>query len=170
MIGPLEQDHCVNRLIDDYLKAGGICPGGLIDIYNLQYETAPIELCFKPNGFPTGICSVETEESLKNDDLCLYETIDKSPPMLANTIFILNHTSCFHFDRKRKRSSHFGHFDPIKNKHNLKSKPRLNPLYEVGEKPSNANGEIYRTTLEFEHTKHRYPWICSLRCVIKIKS
>ena len=144
-MGPLGQDHCVNRLLDDYLKAGGICPGGLIEVYNLQYETAPVELCFKPDGSPMGICSEETEESLSlsnNIDECFYETLDKSPPMTANTIFILVNTCCFFGDRKE--SANNDHYFFTQKKDNITSKLRLNPLYEVGEK--STNGEIFKST------------------------
>ena len=138
------------------MKAGGICPSGLIEVFNLQYDTAPVELCFNSNNFPTGICSVETELSLRNDDLCFYETLETNPPMVANTIAILNATSCADFAGSITQ-----------NKSISTSKSRLNPLFEVGEKSS--NGKILRTKLKFEHTKHRYPWICSLRHVIKEK-
>ena len=39
-------------------------------------------------------------------------------------------------------------------------KQQLSPLYQVVD--TTLGGSI-RTEIPFEHTKHRYPWICSLR-------
>ena len=165
------QDHCVNRLLNHYVTEGGICNVQTQFDLTAIYPIVPDVMgqCFNnTTGLPKGLCSDETEELLKDDNNCFFETIDQNPPMLANTIFSLNLTMCYHLDRRT--SNYNTYFDSLmtpSKKHKKKKRKkspqssRLNPLYEVGIRYT--DGKPYRSTLELEHTRHRYPWICSLR-------
>merc|ERR1711899_383419 len=102
-----------------------------------------------------GTCSAETEAALQTDE-CM-ALLAKQPTIISNTLELLIQHSCkdevysnltisqgLRKGKKKRR-----------NRHN--SKGRLAPITTVDLDAGTM------TELDFENTRHRYPWICSLR-------
>ena len=143
-------DHCISKLIRDYLRAGGTC------VQTNLYPLAPASKCRVPGG-ELG-CSPDTVESVLDQESCNnYLPEFLTAQWVIGTLDALNRTLCgldITTQNKLKKIR----------RHKRRKKPvegvRLNPLFDVIEAPS---GEISRTMLMFNHTRHRYSWICSLR-------
>ena len=170
------EDHCAFSLLEDYSTAGGICAEGLFQ-YDAEIPNPwPLSStsCTAVNTPPTltgGLCRPQTEAKLLMDDDCL-STISQMPSIIYYTIFnlVLNmcndnvfqhwyqyrreqfiDTTLFPGDigRKKKQMT-------AKNGNYTRLPPTVNILPLKG-------GDVFRTELPYTNTRHRYPWICSLR-------
>ena len=112
-----------------------------------------------PAGFKdiiNGTCSKETEELLKTAS-CL-RFLAEQPSVVRNTLEQLVKYSCSNETFKSLPFSGDQTGGLLTKRKNLKPKrARLSPVTEVN---VTAN---FRTQLNFNNTRHRYPWICSLR-------
>merc|ERR1712223_166280 len=134
----------------DYRSNGESGSGsGSGDDYNYDYDyEAPMVIA-------DGTCSADTEAALQTDEC--KTLLANQPTIIKNTLELLIQYSCktevyeslpiSQGLRKSKKKR--------KNRHN--SKGRLAPITTVDLDAGTM------TELDFENTRHRYPWICSLR-------
>ena len=109
-----------------------------------------------------GKCSFKTENKLKEIDKCIADVFLMSLTIF-NTVNLLVSDHCpsanlewFCF-QESEILANFGSYQACIEQN---STSRLTPIFQVDNTP--PTGAI-RTELDFENTKHRYPWICSLR-------
>ena len=165
-------DHCITKFIEDFKRAGGVCQGSPgtwfcnpeCNFYKPSTNTActienPLSEDPPFMGAPSaiiveGICSDDTEEALTTEQ-CVFDTFEKSP-VIYNTIWRLIRNTC------RQTVFDFWTNNTKPPSYLVKKNPtsKLTPLFGIAELD---DGQIVRTKPEFENTKHRYPWICSLR-------
>jgi len=102
-----------------------------------------------------GTCSQDTEDRLSTPSCIKF--LAEQPPIVKNTLELLIRYSC---STELYKSLPFSQYQTGENRKvkNLKRrKARLAPVVTVN---TTAN---YKTELNYNHTRHRYPWICSLR-------
>lgn len=144
-------NHCVTGLLQDFDEAGGICPNSFGDkrfpgLFNVSRTVS----CRLTEGkIDKGICSSETEKKLRRKRACLY-SVFSLPEFIFNTVRRLIRDTCS--SRVFKKWFEF-------QKEILDSKARLNPALNV----INVDEVNFKTELNYENTRHRYPWLCSLR-------
>ena len=154
------KDHCVTRLFNDYKQAGGICDGAAVIESVAEYTFAPPGTCILTQGpeiwtniISKGICSAETEAAL-SESSCIYDAVSRGPAFWE-TLWRLISLTCT---------------TPVATAwYNVETwliegrpqQPKLNPISLAIHEPN--LGEIFNWVPEFENTRNRYPWICSLR-------
>ena len=156
----------LSHLLQDYKAAGGICKGSFLDthyndigIWNISetdcefYEEDDYYYAYD---IKTGLCSEKTEMLLLDQKNCIHP-LWSSKFEITRTIDSLIFSLC-------EESVYFGFWpEPITtNEREVKPKNKINKLNPI-EYVEVLNGVSFNTTLEFENTKHRYPWLCSLR-------
>ena len=178
------QENCITLFLQDYKDAGGICSENTLlnpdafpisttvmcelgdyDYNYYQYDNGD-EYNFEdfiPNvcldiglNRTKGICSEETEVELMKDS-CYFDAISK--PYLFGTFSSMIYNSC-----SQSVTDVWCGRGLSSNRYRGKKKEadeKINPIAFVGQ--LNQTGELIKTDLQFENTKHRYPWICSLR-------
>ena len=173
-----EQKSCLTSLISDVLAKGicrvkdfypatGLLPTAYEGIYDIN-DSCTFDVF---ESIDIGTCSMETEELLVEQE-CIQEVFSQQG-FIQNTITQLIYASCnsyiadiyVEFSREAAgiRSEGRGmEIDPQSTEANqiqAKVMQRLAPSQSVLEF---ANFTSY-TQLNFENTRHRYPWVCSLR-------
>ena len=185
------QNHCMHTLLDFYSFNGGICPTPLAYQSNLPYPTANLVNCFLNfNPFQgTGLCGDWRADQTCFDDigainppvvsytfkniyynLCEYRYTLVGIDPNARNLNLENNTSedttaisricqgeaatINQFEERKQINVSQGIISLPTTPRRKRNLARLNPIYSVGD---------VTTTNDFEHTKHRYPWICSLR-------
>jgi hypothetical protein len=161
-------DNCVTSLLKDVINNGVCYQFEDLQIYQLnascdivypEYRQYDYDYDYDYGGIQQGTCSEETERLLVTEQ-CL-NIVFKQPEFIINTITTLIAFSCnidvalviFSFIEDnnlgvgRSLTSHNGSFN----------KTRLAPAQFILE---DAN---IKTELQYENTRHRYPWVCSLR-------
>lgn len=171
-------DHCVNFLLEDFTANGGICSNGLFASSFSDRNPWPVSQtsCVQNPIFEltSGVCSPETEAKLITNE-CL-KTSFKQTNFVFITLYNLVQNSCsqnvtnawdrflFEFlSRKRQIKKKEGKSGRRRKQHKASlntTVSRLPPEILISTLP---NGEVIRTELPFTNTRHRYPWICSLR-------
>ena len=170
------QDHCISLLLQDYKNAGGQCEEDsaypvstsvTCELGTLDFDpTKPIEelICLlRGKNRTVGICSEKTEEALMTDG-CYLDAFQKE--FLFGSITSLIYDSCTQQVTDSWCGKEVGNINITTSKNQqelqdiLENENRINPIAFVGQ--LNTGGTV-QTKIEFENTKHRYPWICSLR-------
>ena len=172
----------------DYQQAGGICQGSIIDLnYPGLWPVSdqPCEFFYNSYGTPfveTGLCSETTKELLSDQENCIHPLYGQKHSIWWTTMNLI---------RSMCNYQTYSDFYPaaIERKVNMKTKRsiteekisrlRRQPEY-LSEDDEEANdfrlipigsisqwnyGVTIATVPTLENTKHRYPWICSLRSV-----
>ena len=154
-----DQDHCVTKLFEDYKVAGGVCDGAAVIEGVEDYEFAEEGTCIVfpgpevySNVIVKGICSEETEAALM-DPKCIYDAGSRGPTYWE-TLWRLITLTC-------RSEVGLKWFNPENWLIAGRPTTKLNPVLGTINHP--VFGEVGSWIPEFEHTKHRYPWICSLR-------
>ena len=159
---------CLKSLIADYKLAGGVCANSFmtskIKIGAKDYEVdysgywpVSTKVCtmgpeyeypsnaqnakFKVPSILNGLCSEKTEELLRNGDVCNAYSFYKEKEDVYETVKRLVVSMC--------TTETFEVWD------GLQQNARLLPIDEIG-------GDVPHLP-PFHNTRHRYPWICSLR-------
>merc|ERR1712223_1493999 len=134
----------------DYRSNGESGSGsGSGDDYNYDYDyEAPMVI-------PDGTCSANTEAALQTDEC--KTLLANQPTIIKNTLELLIQYSCKTDVYESLPISQGLRKGRKKRRNRNKSKGRLAPISTV-----NLTADI-KTELNFENTRHRYPWICSLR-------
>jgi len=157
-------DSCAAALLTDVIN-NGVCFDIGLDLYPVNDSCI-----FSEDGFVInqGTCSPTTESLLTTTE-CLQEIYSK-PVFIWNTLTNIITLSCtddivlFHFDFQVNNSlageALLGRRSCLQIKPQLSNKSRLAPAQVILETAD--FGSIY-TKLNFENTRHRYPWVCSLR-------
>ena len=139
-------------MLDDYENAGGICQGSFGDVYyNGVFSTSKTVACSldPTTGYivpGTGICSPETQAAIINQDIGDVTDIYSQPYIIYSTLQLLMISMC----------------DAVAVTAILPLIPfftRYSPILNAVE----YGGAQITTKLKYENTKHRYPWVCSLR-------
>lgn len=161
------RDHCITRLFTDFKNAGGVCDGASVIEGVEEYTFAPEGTCILRPGpeiysniILKGICLPETEAALL-DPKCIYDAGSRGPTYWE-TLWRLITLSC---------RSQVGNKWLDASQWLFSGRPqqgKLNPIIGVIHHP--VFGEIGTWVPEFENTKNRYPWICSLRSKHKNKT
>ena len=146
--------HCVRGLLRDLRSAGGICRDSFEDrrFPGLFITSSSVTCQFDGRKIVRGVCSRNTERKLRKRRSCLYQVFSKRN-IIYNTIRRLIHNTCSEsvfrqwFDFQRETFVR------------VISLERLNPEMNV----ITVNNVTIQTELEYRHTRHRYPWLCSLR-------
>lgn len=160
-------NRCVNSLLDDYKAAGGICKGSFLDIYNPGLFPISEKSC-ELDGFilKTGLCSTKTKRLLRNRKSCI-NPLWSGKVEILRTVSSLILSLCedniwIEFLNPGKRKRKYGR------KHELKLRLK-EYMKDVKFNPLNSIQQFGNVTLSsiprFENTRHRYPWLCSLRSV-----
>ena len=175
------EKHCVNLLLDDYVAAGGAC-------YNFNQPWLNIsQNCENGN-----ICSKPTKAEFYAMKLKITDchSVYKMDQIVANTWWTLWKRSCNKDITCKEIQDYLVNVKNLKHKKLQKnilkrwlkfdcvenfnpSSSRLNPIRDISkvkcwwnvDNDENCEEEdaLIRTEPEFENTKHRYPWICSLQ-------
>ena len=166
-------DHCVSLFLQDFKAAGGTCytsPTASCQTENLDFASVNFsDPCTFINPFGKiineGICSVATEVALKTES-CYLDTFTKSR-FLFGAFSTLLYSSCSQevlltwCGRETNPNFRSANPEDISSvREELLEDNRINPVSLVGQLNS---GGFVKTELDFENTKHRYSWICSLR-------
>ena len=162
----ISEDDCFALLIEDVTSKGtcktGDNPAEVLNIWGFSELGNNCDLVERPapdyGGDSTfmniisGTCSSETEESLKATSCIKF--LEKQPEIVKNTIELLIQYSCSKalYDFITSSQSQLGE----RSSHRIEQ-ARLAPGAEV-----DITSDI-KTELNYENTRHRYPWICSLR-------
>ena len=161
----MEENTCVTSLLND-ITSKGVCnitymgldlgPG----IYPVSEECEFVDPD-EPFITTKGTCSDITEKLLMTEQ-CL-KIIYEKPRFIWNTIQTLIYTSC-----RFEVAAIYANFN---DENFLVS--RSNKMYNIKEKIRNVDtfrlspvhyiAEDFKTELQYNHTRHRYPWVCSLR-------
>lgn len=151
---PTNPNHCVHHLLYD-LGVGGICANKFASAINIQVNP---DCTFDPTGsvILNGTCSTETEKLLLNS--ACKRDIFEQPGFIVNTILLLIVSSCkgtvsqdyLEFCQEAKCELFSGDIPGI---------PRLHGPEVVAE----LDNYTLVTKLNYANTRHRYPWVCSLR-------
>ena len=149
------EEPCVLSLIEDYSASGGICGQEVTGYWPWPISPTP---CSSVGGILTsGLCRAETE-TLLLDENCI-SNVFKMTSIVYDTIINLVRNMCkdevyqrwyqyqrdLFVDTSSRSPGEFSKIIPSFNFLPLK------------------NYEILRKELPYTHTRHRYPWICSLR-------
>ena len=143
----------IQLLLNDYETAGGICKGSFGDVfYNGVFPTSNTAACAidPASGLiipGTGICSAESQAAIFNDLQSIVTDAYSKPYPIYSTLQLLLISMC-----DAVALSAFQNLIP-----NFFS--RFSPTLHAVE----YEGFDIITKLEYENTKHRYPWVCSLR-------
>ena len=167
-------DHCISQLLNDYRKAGGVCFGTQVieEMEEFQFVQPGVCEVLPPNGnfflplginvtnitIVNGICSAETETALMTPE-CILDTALRRPSYfetILRLLYITCRTSVALTWINPDPAAWFGWFNPTG-----KRSEKLNPINAIVHHP--VIGEVAKWTQDFNHTKHRYPWLCSLR-------
>jgi hypothetical protein len=145
-------DYCITSLLEDVI-ARGVCDLGLPEELTFWGLNQTCNIASNPTAAQTinsGTCSEETESLLKT--IRCQKAILEQDELIRVTLAMMILFSCtkYPFDndgilRDTTR--------PTSNS------SRLAPVNLVFDDP----GQSYATELDYTHTRHRYPWICSLR-------
>ena len=128
-------------------NAGGVCNGSFPAGINFWgVSPIPCELVANTSEIVTGLCSQETEETIVLKD-CVNE-IKSQRIGVARTIQQLVLGMCTSDVYQQMQ------FDNT-------SLPRVNPLNDINIIPE--QNVTLTSQLNYENTKHRYSWICSLQ-------
>ena len=180
-------DHCLSSLLADYQAAGGICQGSWLDLNYPGLLPVSNQACelFTPGdcdctfedylnfvcteeetlaadcwwweyyGFPVarGLCSDRTQQLLRDQERCIH-------PIWSEKLSITHTTH----DLIRSLCDYQTWLDwkpaPVDTKRSGYS-DRLIPISSI---QANIGVTLARVP-PLEHTKHHYPWLCSLRSV-----
>ena len=181
-------DHCLSSLLADYEAAGGVCAGffGLLDFPGV-YQESELQCEFDNYGYPVrGLCSERTLELLRDQENCVIP-IYSAKYSIWFTIRIMILSMCdyqayFDFvpaplDRRvlenvnEKRKSQNSDTpqqwsQPEPFTYEDAENARLIPIESAyGENYFSDGSPQFASVPPLEHTKHRYPWLCSLRSV-----
>ena len=156
-------DHCLSLLLADYHNAGGICRGswldvtfpGLFPVSNKSCELYETDYPDSETDLKTGLCSESTKKSFSSDQqgcihplwnqkVSIFQTADKLIRSLCDWQTWWDFIPAPIEGRRTRKST-------IQN--------RLTPIDFVGE----INGVTIARAPPLQHTKHRYPFICSMR-------
>ena len=171
-------DHCLSSLLRDYNTAGGICRGGFFDVrYPGLYRVSnqPCEFFQDESNkvwdIKTGLCSSETEELLRDQKKCI-RPLYTGEDSILDTVYRLILSMCrldvwenFRPSNTRK----YRKFINRNRKNRRKKKPNRRKLIDkvvpIEEVNDYGDGLILAQIPQFENTKHRYPWLCSLKSI-----
>ena len=143
----------VRILLNDYQKAGGICKGSFGDVFytgvfpisnTVACDIDPASGLIMPG---TGICSPAMQDALINDLQPIVLAVYSKPYMIYATLQLLTVSMC---DAVAIAAIQ----DLLPNLFT-----RFPPVFNAVE----YEGFRITTELEWENTRNRYPWICSLR-------
>ena len=174
--------HCLNALLADYHSAGGICRGSYLDVIApglFPVSRQPCEL-HEPDDYyhgheiRKGLCSERTKLLLSDQQNCIHPLWKQKSSIVATANNLIRsmcdfRTWWFDFnkpvpiDRRvdtRIKTNETRKYDPLKRmrpSHDYENK--LIPIDSIEE----INGVNFARVPPLENTKHRYPWICSLR-------
>lgn len=156
-----EESHCVSKLFADYRKAGGICKGAYV-IPGEMYQTVEEGVCqVIPGPVETssiilqGICSEETEAAL-SEGSCIRDVASRDYNFWFMNWRLINLTC--RIQVVQAWYDFQGWFAGFPDRF---SKAKLNPILGVLNQP--VFGEVAAWVPKFDNTRHRYPWVCSLR-------
>ena len=161
-------DHCLSSLLADYQAAGGICRGSYLDIGVLPVSDQTCEFEYDIFNRPrpvTGLCSERTQNLLRDKENCAIQILSQKSRMywtVLGLIFSMCERQTYldfypqPLRRSEKKEIHYSL------QRRQQDGVKLIPIEEV-------NNEEYVVPLAvvppLEHTKHRYPWLCSLKSV-----
>ena len=163
---------CLNSLVADYQAAGGVCSGSVLesilpDLYLYLYQVSDQECVMSGNNVMRGLCSETTLELLRDQENCVdpiwtgkyevYWTASWLMRTLCDEQTYWNFKPSWQNTRQQKseasetsqQSEHWTHEDS--------EDVRLVPIDQVY--------VDFARVPPLEDTKHRYPWICSLKIV-----
>ena len=123
---------------------------------------------FDDYGLVRGLCSQTTQELLRDQENCIHPIYNQKESIYRATHQLI-YSMCDYQTYLAFLPSTFGRSLPIKRPENeMKNNDdvRLIPIEEAYPENSYENGEpsIARVP-PLENTKHRYPWLCSLRFI-----
>ena len=170
------KSHCINSLIEDVLNFGicrfrnssipeclydctvetlpPTCPGQYFGIYKINNEC---ELGCNIEGqfafIENGTCSKKTEKLLA-EEKCINEVFQQ-PKFILDTIIAIIQWSC-----TEDVSLIFNSFYSDFISRSIERSERLAPVQFLKEFDDDF---ILKTELNYENTRNRYPWVCSLR-------
>jgi hypothetical protein len=153
----LDCDHiheCVPSLVVDLIITGP-CNENWAEFFNLEHND---ECQYDGDGTSIlkGSCSAKTEALLK-DKSCV-QAIFEQPSYIWGPLYTLINASCT-VDVTNAYNSTWSKEGGTLNRETNFPNPRIPPVEVVNDRESWP----YTTVLNFEHTRNRYPWVCSLR-------
>ena len=165
-------DHCLSSLISDYQAAGGICRGSWADVrfpglFQVSNQSCEVD-SEHPHYVVRGLCSERTQELMKDQQNCVHQIFSQKRSIYWTTRYLI-WSMC---DEQTHENFLPRPIDSrVKTKRSAKEeknhrKKRLTPIEQVyGENYFGNGSPTLGQVPPLENTKHRYPWICSLRSV-----
>ena len=164
-------DHCLSLLLADYKAAGGICRGSLLDVNYpglFPVSNQACEVYEESSGMwkvRSGLCSERTQELLSSDQQnCIQPLFSQKNSVLRTAGWLVqslcdDQTFNSFSPRDVEGNTEYTGYTEYKSR---KSKPdtRFTPIDNVVDY---YGGLTLANVPDLHHTKHRYPWICSLR-------
>ena len=161
-------NRCINSLLDDYEAAGGICKGSFLDIAHPGlFPTSDMPCELNGSNVMTGLCSPRTRRLLRNRKNCINPLwsgkveILRTVSRLTQSLCEVNTWIALNMPGKRKRKYERKQIK-LRLKEDLKHN-KLNPINSILLDP--FRNFTLTSIPQFNNTKNRYPWICSLRSV-----
>ena len=156
-------DHCLSSLLADYQVAGGVCSGSYAEVHYPGLFPVSDQPCeFNDYGVVRGLCSERTKELLGDRENCGHPMLRGKQSLFA-TILLLTRSMCdcqtyISFFHGGGYYAGLHQCEP-----QVAEDVRLIPIEDA------YTDDYYAVPVgrvpPLENTKHRYPWICSLRIV-----
>ena len=150
---------CIQSLIEDYKKAGGVCPGSSY----YEYPDSDTQTCVFDGVdavstiIQQGLCSEATESLLREEECITYVFNNKLEVWRTIDNLVLSMCSRDTWDAFAPSSINKRRIlGPLRQRDN----DRLTPIHSV---VNNSFGEYASGTSDLKNTRNRYSWICSLR-------
>ena len=170
-------DHCLSSLLADYQAAGGVCPGSYLDVVYPGLFQVSDQLggydqygvwrgCEIDNIFVMrGLCSETTKELLRDQENCVIPIFSQKLSILRTTRELI---------RSMCDEQAYDDFWPApldrRSEEKITRQQRSPPEHLTSEDDREVRlipivGSTSTGVPPLENTKHRYPWLCSLRSV-----
>ena len=172
--------QCLSSLLADYQAAGGVCQGSYLDVtypglFNVSDQSCELDDYYGTVVIVTGLCSERTKELLRDQENCVHPIFNEKEGIWWTTTYLIE-SMC---DDQTHSDFYPAPLDRrMNNKRNPPTKETLQPRtpqHLADDNDEDADGlrlipiEVvhvsYARVPPLENTKHRYPWICSLRSV-----
>ena len=151
-------DHCLSSLIADYQAAGGVCRGSYMannfpEVVQVSDQDCEID------GQDIGLCSERTKELLRDQENCVIPIWSQKRSITLTTVNLIGSMCDYQT---------YWDFNP---EYISDENDRLIPIeevydyyhYDYGDGYDYENPVTIARVPPLENTKHRYPWLCSLR-------
>ena len=164
-------DHCLSALIAEYQAVGGVCRGSYLDIvyngvFNVSDQHCDVDVA--STNVVKGLCSNRTQELLRDQGNCVIPVWNQKEYIL-NTARDLIGSMFGQQTLENFRPSSLGRRlntdDATNNNERLIPVEYVYDYYRYDYDTLEVDPDSVRIARvpPLENTKHRYPWICSLR-------